>query len=56
MSVKRPVDREAVSLRPRLSTPDPLSRKAPDRPPQERIVRVPPRKGMPENPTRERRT
>lgn len=44
MSVKRPVDREVVSLRPRLPTLDPLPRKAPDRPLNERVWQVPPRK------------
>ncbi len=44
MSVKQPLDREAVSLRPRLPTPDPLRKKAPDRPLDERVWRVPPRK------------
>ncbi len=44
MSVKRPVDREAVKLRPRLPTPDPLPKKARDKPLDERVWRVPPRK------------
>ena len=43
MSVKRPVDREAVSLRPRLRTPDPLREKARDKPLDERVWRVAPR-------------
>ena len=44
MSVKQPVNREVVSLRPRLPTPDPLREKAPDRSLDERAWRVPPRK------------
>ncbi len=51
MSVKRPVDREVVNLRPRLPTLDPLLRKAPDRPTRERFWRVPPSRSI-EDPTR----
>ena len=47
MSVKSPLDLEAVKLPSLKPTREPFPRRAPDRPPRERIGRVPPIKDTP---------